>query len=58
MRKLYDWTIRMAEHHNALWVLAFISFIEASFFPIPPDLLMIPMIIAAPRRAWLIAGVA
>jgi membrane protein YqaA with SNARE-associated domain len=48
----------MAEHHNALWVLAFISFIEASFFPIPPDLLMIPMIIAAPRRAWLIAGVA
>ncbi|EAQ01552.1 DedA family protein [Pseudooceanicola batsensis HTCC2597] len=58
MRKLYDWTLRMADHHNALWVLALVSFAEASFFPIPPDLLMIPMIIARPSRAWLIAGVA
>lgn len=58
MRKLYDWTLRMAEHPNALWVLALVSFIEASFFPIPPDLMMIPMLIAAPRRSWMIAGVA
>lgn len=58
MRKLYDWTLRMADHNNALWVLALISFAEASFFPIPPDLLMIPMIIARPSRAFLIAGVA
>ena len=58
MRKLYDWTLRMADHHNALWALAVISFIEASVFPIPPDLLMIPMIIARPQRAWLIAMVA
>lgn len=58
MRKIYDWTLRMADHPRALWVLAFIAFIESSVFPIPPDVLMLPMIIAAPRRAWLIAGVA
>ena len=49
IRRLYDWTLRMADHHNALWVLALISFAEASVFPIPPDLLMIPMIIEAAR---------
>ncbi len=48
----------MAEHPRALWVLAFVAFIESSFFPIPPDLLLIPMVLAAPRRAFLIAGVA
>lgn len=48
----------MVEHRHALWVLAFISFIESSVFPIPPDVLMIPMIIARPSRAWLIATVA
>lgn len=41
----------------ALAFLAFIAFIESSVFPIPPDVLMIPMILAAPHRAWLIAGV-
>jgi membrane protein YqaA with SNARE-associated domain len=58
IRRLYDWTISMAEHRHALWVLAFIAFIESSVFPIPPDVLMIPMILAAPHRAWLIASVA
>ncbi|MTJ04263.1 YqaA family protein [Sediminimonas qiaohouensis] len=58
IRPLYDWTIRQAYHPRALWVLAFVSFIEASVFPIPPDVLMIPMILARPSRAWLIAGVA
>jgi membrane protein YqaA with SNARE-associated domain len=47
----------LSAHPNALWALAFISFIESSVFPIPPDLLMIPMIIARPNRAFLIAGV-
>ena len=47
-----------ADHPHALWVLALVAFIESSVFPIPPDVLMIPMILAAPRRAWLIAGVA
>jgi membrane protein YqaA with SNARE-associated domain len=58
IRKLYDWVIGLAEHPRALWVLAAIAFIESSVFPIPPDVLMIPMIIAAPRKAFLIAGIA
>ncbi|MCA0204344.1 YqaA family protein [Pararhodobacter sp.] len=58
LRRLYDWTIALAAHPRALWALAFVAFIESSVFPIPPDALMIPMIIAAPRRAFLIATVA
>lgn len=58
IKGLYNWTMSLAEHPRALWLLAFISFIEASVFPIPPDVLMIPMILAHPSRAWLIAGVA
>lgn len=58
IRALYDWTLRLANHPHALWALAIVSFIESSVFPIPPDILMIPMIIAAPRRAFLIATVA
>ncbi len=58
IRELYDWTLRMAEHRKALWILALVSFIESSVFPIPPDVLIIPMILARPSQAWLIAGVA
>ncbi len=58
IRKLYDWTISLAESRHALWALAFVAFAESSFFPIPPDILMIPMILARPSRAFLIAGVA
>ncbi|WP_324754658.1 YqaA family protein [Roseovarius sp. Pro17] len=58
IRRLYDRTIAMAEHPHALWLLALVAFVESSVFPIPPDVLMIPMIIARPSRAWLIAGVA
>ncbi len=46
-----------AEKPYALWTLALISFVESSVFPIPPDVLLIPMVLAAPSRAWLIAGV-
>jgi membrane protein YqaA with SNARE-associated domain len=58
LRRMYDWTMAQAQGRHALWVLAFVAFIESSVFPIPPDVLMIPMILAQPRRAWLIAGVA
>jgi len=58
LRRLYDWTMSLADHPKALWALALVSFIEASVFPIPPDVLMIPMVLAAPRKAWLIALVA
>ncbi len=58
IKALYDWTIRLAQHRHALWALALVSFIESSVFPIPPDVIMIPMIIARPSRAFLIAFVA
>lgn len=57
IRALYDWTLRKAESPYALVFLAMIAFAESSFFPIPQEALMVPMIIAAPHRAWLIAGV-
>jgi membrane protein YqaA with SNARE-associated domain len=57
LRGLYRWVMTQAEGKNALWALAFISFIESSFFPIPPDIMLVPMILAARQRAWLIAGV-
>lgn len=58
LQSLYARTIALAEHPRALWLLAVISFAESSVFPIPPDVLMIPMILARPSRAWLIALVA
>jgi membrane protein YqaA with SNARE-associated domain len=57
LRRLYDWTLSLADHPHAMWVLAAISFVESSVFPIPPDVLLIPMVLAAPHRAWAIAGV-
>lgn len=57
LRRLYDWVIRMAEHPKALWTLAAVSFAESSFFPIPPDVMLIPMVVAQRAKAWLIAGV-
>tara|TARA_R110000787_G_scaffold62328_1_gene141013 strand:- start:526 stop:1107 length:582 start_codon:yes stop_codon:yes gene_type:complete len=52
LRGLYDWTMDLAARRNALWVLAAIAFIESSVFPIPPDVLLIPMVLAARDRAW------
>ena len=56
IRRLYDWTLSLAGHRHALWALAIVSFLESSVFPIPPDILMIPMIIARPNRAFVIAA--
>ncbi len=58
LRSLYTWTIQLGQSRYALWLLALVAFVESSVFPIPPDALMIPMIIAAPRRAFLIAAIA
>ena len=54
---LYDWTMQLANNPRAIWLLGFVSFIEAIFFPIPPDVLLIPMILANIKRAWLYAFV-
>jgi membrane protein YqaA with SNARE-associated domain len=58
LRGLYDWTMGLAGHRHALPALALVAFIESSLFPIPPDILIIPMILAARPRAWRIAAVA
>ncbi|MBI3446348.1 MAG: DedA family protein [Magnetospirillum sp.] len=52
LKSLYDWMMDKAAHRHAIWWLAAISFIESSFFPIPPDVMLIPMVMAAPTR-WL-----
>lgn len=57
LRRLYAWTLDQAERPGALWVLAGVSFVESSVFPIPPDVLLIPMVLAARQRAWVIAAV-
>lgn len=55
LQKTYDWAMDKAGHRHAVWWLAAISFIESSFFPIPPDLLLIPMVLAAPTRWFRLA---
>ncbi|MFQ5624107.1 MAG: YqaA family protein [Paracoccaceae bacterium] len=57
LRRIYDWTILLAQTRHALWALAAVAFVESSVFPIPPDVMLIPMVLALPRRAWLIASV-
>lgn len=56
-RRLYDWMMRLAGHRRAIPALAAISFAESSFFPVPPDVMLVPMVIAQRSKAFLIAGV-
>ena len=58
LRRLYDWTMGLAGHRHAERSLFAVSFIESSVFPIPPDVLIIPMVLARRARAWAIAGIA
>jgi membrane protein YqaA with SNARE-associated domain len=58
LRRLYDWTMGLASRPNALSALGAVSFTESSFFPIPPDAMIVPMVLARPDRAWAIALVA
>ena len=52
LRRLYDWCLAAAEKPHATWILGSISFAESSFFPVPPDLMLIPMSLARPERAY------
>ena len=51
LKRTYNWTLEKAQHKNAKWYLSLISFAESSFFPIPPDILLIPMALASKARA-------
>ena len=55
LRGLYDWVMRLAAHKRALPALAVISFLESSVFPIPPDVMLVPMVLADRTRAFRIA---
>lgn len=56
LRRLYDRVLALAAGPRAPVSLALVSFAESSFFPIPPDVLLVPMVIARPDRAWLLAA--
>ena len=57
LRRLYDGTMRLAGHRAAVWILAAVAFAESVVFPVPADVLLIPMVLAAPRRAWRYAAI-
>ncbi len=57
LRALYDWTLALAGHRRAEWALGLVSFLESSVFPIPPDVLLMPMVLAARERAWRLATI-
>jgi membrane protein YqaA with SNARE-associated domain len=57
INRLYSRALSIAAHRHAMVAMALISFAESSLLPIPPDILLVPMTLAQPRRAWLIAAV-
>jgi membrane protein YqaA with SNARE-associated domain len=52
LRRIYDWCLQAAHKPYAAWIMGGISFAESSFFPIPPDTMLIPMSLARPEKAW------
>ena len=58
MRRMYDWMMGMAGSPRAPWALGVVSFIESSFFPIPPDVMLIPMVLRDRSKAWWYATIA
>jgi membrane protein YqaA with SNARE-associated domain len=57
LKRVYDWCIAAAHRPYAMWLMGAVSFVESSFFPIPPDVMLIPMSLARPERAWMYATV-
>jgi membrane protein YqaA with SNARE-associated domain len=58
LRRLYEWILDLAGRRSAPWALGAVSFAESSFFPIPPDVMLVPMAVSRPDRVWLYATVA
>ena len=57
MRRLYDWVMRLAQHRYAIPFMGLVSFAESSFFPIPPDVMLVPLELANRKTAYTIAAV-
>jgi membrane protein YqaA with SNARE-associated domain len=57
LRRLYDWCIAAASKPHASWIMGAVSFAESSFFPVPPDVMLVPMSLARPDRAYFYATV-
>jgi len=57
LRRMYNWCIAAAAKPYAEWLLGLVSFVESSFFPVPPDAMLVPMALARPDRAWRYATV-
>lgn len=58
LRRLYDWTMSLAGHKKAPQALFWVAFVESSVFPIPPDVMLMPMVLAKKLRAWAYASIA
>ncbi|HEX7044163.1 MAG TPA: YqaA family protein [Burkholderiales bacterium] len=58
LRRLYDWVLSLAQHPHAGLALFLVAFAESSFFPIPPDVLLIALALGLPQRAWRLALIA
>lgn len=56
LRRMYDWILGLSARPSAPWALGAVSFAESSFFPVPPDVMLIPMALARPERAWFYAA--
>ncbi|TDR89603.1 YqaA family protein [Enterovirga rhinocerotis] len=56
LRRLYDWVLNLSARPSAPWALGAVSFSESSFFPVPPDVMLVPMALARPERAWFYAA--
>src|SRR3974377_1552369 len=57
LRRIYDWCVDAADKPHAVWILGGVAFAESSFFSFPPDIMLLPMSLAQPKRAWLYASV-
>ena len=53
---LYDSVVKLSRHRHASKYLAIVSFAESSFFPVPPDVMLAPMVLGNRKRAWRLAG--
>lgn len=55
IKGMYDWAMAIAAKSNAVWALIIVSFVESSFFPIPPDIFLIPLVLAQREKAFRLA---